>query len=1012
MATFIEDTSIQDTTTSIVSTGNNISVFALTSDLNNLSTNSILSINNLNNTSTTIFNNLNSLSTNSILSINNLNSTSTTTFNNLNSLSTNSILSINRLNATSTTIFNNLNSLSTNSILSINNLNNTSTTTFNNLNSLSTNSILSINNLNNKTNFTNLLVSNASTLLSSLNITGNIIGSGTALTNLNYNAITNRPDLSGYAINTNLNSLSTSSTLSINNLNNTSTTIFNNLNSLSTNSMLSINNLNNTSTTIFNNLNSLSTNSTLSINNLNNTSTTIFNNLNSLSTNSILSINNLNNTSTTIFNNLNSLSTNSTLSINNLNNKTNFTNLLVSNASTLLSSLNITGNIIGSGTALTNLNYNAILNPPVIVNFNNPSTFVSTLNISGNTTLNNATTCISSLNVSGTTILQGDKLNFPNILNQYKINLWGSNEYGFGITSGSIVYSSQGFHRFFNSANNTNTFNIDSSGNTTINGKLIVSNNNSYPDLQLGSANGYNIGVATGAGSFSSSALIGDMVIRSIETKRLILQANGGGGAGIIIDSANNTILNGLTASGATTINNNMTINGDLYLKNNTWHRSVDGVYRKYYATNEISYYCCGGNSTDGHIFMNDAYSHVFKIKNNGDLFSSGKVGINTNSPNCQLTVNGIANIHNGSPLAVTNNYMQSGSLTIGGINVNYGTELNWTTNTSGLLMECQDYTSIDIHDSGTRIATFMYYDGVNNRFILGRDKGWGLTSIYIPSTLILPADRWILSGTSQQRIYYQASGSSYYQGYGSSPHIFRNGTGVDALTIYNSCDMRVEGEVTSKLYCISGNYRDLMGVYAEGTPAGSFGYYTYKIVEGTFTGFHRCFTDDELYNNDEPQLFKEQFEGRIVISTGKIATDTNTNDTDWIVLYDKDGITIEDALPITQLSRKKKDKRVFGVVGASKRNNSRPGKLIINSVGEGAIWVCNSNGNIENGDYITSSDYLGYGEKQDDDLLHNYTVAKATMDCTFELNSIYYNCIELDNGIRAAFISSTYHCG
>ncbi len=46
---------------------------------------------------------------------------------------------------------------------------------------------------------------------------------------------------------------------------------------------------------------------------------------------------------------------------------------------------------------------------------------------------------------------------------------------------------------------------------------------------------------------------------------------------------------------------------------------------------------------------------------------------------------------------------------------------------------------------------------------------------------------------------------------------------------------------------------------------------------------------------------------------------------------------------------------------------------------------VCSSNGNIENGDYITSSDYLRYGEKQDDDLLHNYTVAKATMGCNFE---------------------------
>ena len=68
------------------------------------------------------------------------------------------------------------------------------------------------------------------------------------------------------------------------------------------------------------------------------------------------------------------------LSINSLNatatsllNKTNFSNLLVSGASTCLSSLNIVGGIIRSGSALTNLNYNAILNPPTMISFNNPS---------------------------------------------------------------------------------------------------------------------------------------------------------------------------------------------------------------------------------------------------------------------------------------------------------------------------------------------------------------------------------------------------------------------------------------------------------------------------------------------------------------------------------------------------------------------------------------------------------------------------------------------------------------
>ena len=47
-------------------------------------------------------------------------------------------------------------------------------------------------------------------------------------------------------------------------------------------------------------------------------------------------------------------------------------------------------------------------------------------------------------------------------------------------------------------------------------------------------------------------------------------------------------------------------------------------------------------------------------------------------------------------------------------------------------------------------------------------------------------------------------------------------------------------------------------------------------------------------------------------------------------------------------------------------------------------MWISNINGNIENGDFITTSLLPGIGMKQDDDLLHNYTVAKITMDCEF----------------------------
>ncbi len=56
----------------------------------------------------------------------------------------------------------------------------------------------------------------------------------------------------------------------------------------------------------------------------------------------------------------------------------------------------------------------------------------------------------------------------------------------------------------------------------------------------------------------------------------------------------------------------------------------------------------------------------------------------------------------------------------------------------------------------------------------------------------------------------------------------------------------------------------------------------------------------------------------------------------------------------------------------------------------------------------------LDYGEKQDDDILHNYTVAKSTISCEFLLDSPYYNCLELNDNIKIVlvFISCTYHYG
>jgi hypothetical protein len=70
------------------------------------------------------------------------------------------------------------------------------------------------------------------------------------------------------------------------------------------------------------------------------------------------------------------------------------------------------------------------------------------------------------------------------------------------------------------------------------------------------------------------------------------------------------------------------------------------------------------------------------------------------------------------------------------------------------------------------------------------------------------------------------------------------------------------------------------------------------------------------------------------------------------------------------------------------------------NALGEGLINVCGENGNIEIGDFITTSSIPGKGMKQSDDLMRNYTVAKSRENVTFS------------SPTEVKLIACTYHCG
>ena len=159
--------------------------------------------------------------------------------------------------------------------------------------------------------------------------------------------------------------------------------------------------------------------------------------------------------------------------------------------------------------------------------------------------------------------------------------------------------------------------------------------------------------------------------------------------------------------------------------------------------------------------------------------------------------------------------------------------------------------------------------------------------------------------------------------------------------------------------------------------------------VQMNFTGQHRTFV------KDTPTSQLDTKEGLIVVADQNEFVKMSGG-----VAYGNEAITINESLPLVTLSTKSMDKRCFGVLSTTEDPETRKEvhgnfaslmhkekgdtRVYVNSVGEGAIWVVNTNGTLESGDYITTSNVAGYGMKQDDDILHNYTVAKILMDCDF----------------------------
>ena len=317
--------------------------------------------------------------------------------------------------------------------------------------------------------------------------------------------------------------------------------------------------------------------------------------------------------------------------------------------------------------------------------------------------------------------------------------------------------------------------------------------------------------------------------------------------------------------------------------------------------------------------------------------------------------------------------------------------------------------------------STTFHVDTANNRVGVGTASPGQKLSIYTGSTntAALSFDR-SSSGNYRTDIYQDQYGADFRVGYGSyTPesvlYLKRMSDGAKRVVINDrlgigetdpSTDIHVKqdgtanhnGDGKSGIRFERGDNTNYWNMGVDSSTNFNFMYnnsskaYLGRSDVGilSFTGQHR-----NIIRGITPEGINE-LQGLIVsANTNKYIKINNGVETG------SNAITINESIPVVSLSNVVTDKTCFGVISASEDPEERSDaygnfvtpfekekgdtRVFINSVGEGAIWVVNTNGSLESGDYITTSTVKGYGQKQDSEFLANYTVAKITMDCDFD---------------------------
>ena len=202
---------------------------------------------------------------------------------------------------------------------------------------------------------------------------------------------------------------------------------------------------------------------------------------------------------------------------------------------------------------------------------------------------------------------------------------------------------------------------------------------------------------------------------------------------------ANLTSLNGIVGLNAvnTVVSHDLIVNNNLYNSSNITIGSNLNVSQKSVLNGQVT--CVSSLNVSGTSSLNGNVTSL------GALNVSGVTALN----NSAYVFNKLS-VSNGNTYSLSMGHMPIGSMSIGDAQLDYGNQFydtppnydgpDWTTNTASLMFECLDKTEIAVHAAAlNKVSSLLSYVGTTNTLTLGRNMGWGVSSVAIAGNLTGP---------------------------------------------------------------------------------------------------------------------------------------------------------------------------------------------------------------------------------------------------------------------------------